>query len=79
MSQGVNQLQTYKHFYQEEVLKSRLWLDLILKGYKSARKYADTHHVHIYNATRGGYLEIFDRVNFDSLFKDRIFTLSDDC
>lgn len=79
MSQGVNQLPTYKHFYQEEELTSRLWLDLILKGYKSARKYADTHHVHIYNATRGGYLEIFDRVNFDSLFKDRIFTLSDDC
>jgi len=78
MSQGVNQLPTYKHFYQEEELTSRLWLDLILKGYKSARKYADTHHIHIYNATRGGYLEVFDRVNFDSLFKDRIFRLSDD-
>lgn len=70
MSQGVNQLPTYKHFYQEEET-SRLWLDLILKGYKSARKYADTHHIHIYNATRGGYLEIFDRVDFDSIFEDR--------
>lgn len=79
MSQGVNQLPTYKHFYQEKESAARLWLDLILKGYKSARKYADTHHIHIYNATRGGYLEIFDRVNFDSLFKDRIFTLSDNC
>jgi hypothetical protein len=73
MSQGVKQSPTYKHFYQEEELTGRLWLDLILKGYKSARKYADTHHVHIYNATRGGYLEIFDRVDFDSLFKDRMF------
>lgn len=78
MSQGVNQLPTYKHFYQEKELESRLWLDLILKGYKAARKYADAHHIHIYNATRGGYLEVLDRVSFDSLFKDKIFRLSDD-
>lgn len=79
LSQGINRVPTYKHFYREEELTSRLWLDLILKGYRSARKYADTHHVHIYNATRGGYLEIFDRVDFDSLFKDGIFTLNDEC
>lgn len=79
MSQGVKQSPTYKHFYREEELTSRLWLDLILKGYRSARKYVDTHDVHIYNATRGGYLEIFDRVDFDSLFKDGIFILNGEC
>lgn len=37
-------------------------------AYEFARKYADSHNIHIYNATRGGYLESFERVNFESLF-----------
>lgn len=74
MSQGVHQLPIYKHFYcEEEDLTSRLFLDWILKGYKAAYKFANSHGIHIYNATRGGYLEIFDRVNFDSLFKNGVF------
>lgn len=36
--------------------------------FKYARKYAEEHEITIKNATRGGYLEIFDRVDFDSLF-----------
>lgn len=72
MSQGIDQVATYKHFYQEKV-PDQVWLRSVLKGYLSARKYADSHNIHIYNATRGGYLEIFDRVNFDSLFQDGIF------
>ena len=28
------------------------------------------HGLKIYNATRGGKLEIFERINFDDLFKD---------
>lgn len=73
MSQGIHQLATYKHFYKEQETDSRLWLDLILKGYQAASTYANMHDINIYNATRGGYLEIFDRVDFDSLFKDNIF------
>ena len=38
------------------------------KGYVSAREYAKSHDVNIYNATRGGELEVFERVNFESLF-----------
>lgn len=34
----------------------------------SARKYADAHGIKIYNATRGGKLEVFPRVDFDTLF-----------
>ena len=45
-----------------------------LCGYRAARKYADEHGIHIYNATRGGKLEVFDRVDFDSLFTDGKFT-----
>lgn len=38
-------------------------------AFDAAKKYADEHGIKIYNATRGGYLEVFERVDFDSLFK----------
>lgn len=44
--------------------------DIILKGYKIAKEYADLHNIKIYNATRGGKLEVFERVKFDDLFKE---------
>jgi hypothetical protein len=34
----------------------------------SAKEYADEHGIKILNATRGGELEVYDRVCFDSLF-----------
>lgn len=34
----------------------------------AAKRYADAHGIRIYNATRGGKLEVFPRVDFDSLF-----------
>ena len=42
--------------------------DNLIKAYMVARQYADTHGIKIYNATRGGKLEVFERVDFDSLF-----------
>lgn len=36
--------------------------------YLAMKKYCDKQNVKIYNATRGGKLEVFDRVNFDELF-----------
>ena len=44
-------------------------VDLQLAGYVAAKKYADKHDLRIYNATRGGKLEVFERVDFDSLLK----------
>ncbi|MEH7380053.1 6-hydroxymethylpterin diphosphokinase MptE-like protein [Bacillus sp. JJ1533] len=38
------------------------------EAYLSAKKYCDNVGVKIYNATRGGKLEVFQRVNFDELF-----------
>lgn len=32
-----------------------------------AREYCDTHGIKIFNATRGGKLEVFERINFDEL------------
>lgn len=43
-------------------------LDVSTKAYLSARHYAETHNIEIYNATRGGMLEVFPRVDFDRLF-----------
>ena len=37
-------------------------------GYRAVRAYADAHGIRVYNATRGGKLEIFKRVDFNSLF-----------
>lgn len=35
----------------------------------AAKKYADAHGIRIFNATRGGKLEVYPRVNFDNIFK----------
>lgn len=40
----------------------------LMVAFSAARKYADSHGIKIFNATRGGKLEIFERVDFDSLF-----------
>lgn len=37
-------------------------------AYISAKKYADKHNIKIFNATRGGKLEVFERVDFDNIF-----------
>ena len=39
------------------------------KGYSEARKFSDQKKIPIFNATRGGYLDIFQRFDFESLFK----------
>lgn len=36
-------------------------------AYEEAKKYADSHGVKIYNATRGGMLEVFPRVDLDEV------------
>lgn len=38
-------------------------------SYGIAKEYADAHNVKIYNATRGGALEVFPRVDFDQIDK----------
>lgn len=38
-------------------------------GYKCAKEYADSHNIKIYNATRGGELETFERVNLDEVLQ----------
>ncbi|MBQ3763763.1 MAG: DUF115 domain-containing protein [Synergistaceae bacterium] len=42
--------------------------DFATNAFFAAKRYADEHGVRILNATRGGKLEVFERVDFDSLF-----------
>lgn len=42
--------------------------DSNLNAYCAAEKYSEEHGFRIMNATRGGYLEVFERVDFDQLF-----------
>lgn len=51
---------------KEQATAASVWQMNI--AYEFARKYADAHGIKIYNATRGGCLEAFERVDFDTLF-----------
>lgn len=59
--------------YEEELDKmpnyQNATLDLATMAYKVAAKHLENKDTTIYNATRGGKLEIFERVNFDELIK----------
>lgn len=60
----------YSNEREDKLQRTQAILDKeeISLAYTVAKKYAAQRHIHIYNATRGGYLEVFDRINFDSLF-----------
>ena len=60
------------HFTKDYLGKSvkdytALDLDVVELSFPEARKYADSHGIKILNATRGGKLEVFERVNFDDI------------
>ena len=56
------------HFSSSDKVANLPRLDATTLAYKAARKYADEHDIKILNATRGGKLEEFERVDFDKLF-----------
>lgn len=41
----------------------------MLHAYQTAKEYCDNHNIRIRNATRGGKLEVFERIDFDNIFK----------
>ena len=64
---------TAKDYFSDDYNRDRenLYIpntDLSTLTYVAAKEYADTHGIEIYNATHGGKLEVFPRVDFDSLF-----------
>ncbi|MFR5411812.1 MAG: 6-hydroxymethylpterin diphosphokinase MptE-like protein [Enterocloster bolteae] len=55
--------------YQKQGQQVGIWAkDETYGAYLSARQEAEKRNIKIYNATRGGKLEVFERVNFDGLF-----------
>ena len=44
------------------------WVQETVRAYQTAKKYAEEHDIRILNATRGGKLNVFKRVNFEALF-----------
>jgi len=54
--------------YKLEAVNDSGWQERTLKAYEKAEIYSRGHGFRIYNATRGGKLEVFERVDFDSLF-----------
>ncbi|UHA57891.1 hypothetical protein KDJ21_013425 [Metabacillus litoralis] len=64
---------TAKDYFTEEYNtdKDDLYIpnvEVSTRAFKVAKKYADKNNIKIYNATRGGKLEVFERVDFDKLF-----------
>lgn len=59
------------YFSNKTYQTSRLVIGPVSHAYAAARQYCDTHGIIIRNATRGGKLEAFERVDFDMLFNDQ--------
>ena len=61
-----------KDYYSQEEIKkyeNRIAeLHKVTKAYEKADEYSRRHGFRIFNATRGGKLDVFERVDFDSLF-----------
>jgi hypothetical protein len=61
------------HFHPDYFGPGYRWHDPMVwrmeLAYTVARKFFDEHNVKIYNATVGGNLEVFERKNFDKIFK----------
>lgn len=49
-------------------VEMRILVERMFRGFEMAEKHSRKYGFRIYNATRGGKLEAFERVNFDSLF-----------
>lgn len=62
-----------QHFidnYEDDKFSKAYNLDVgqLFKAYEAAKQYCEQHGIKLYNATRGGSLEVLERVDFDSLF-----------
>ena len=57
------------NYFNKDGAVGSLIPEKMFAAYRVARKYAEEHGVKIYNATRGGKLEVFERVDFDDLFQ----------
>lgn len=65
----INTGQNATHFFKDEIPEDIIANVLgMTRAYQSFKRYTDAHRIKVRNATRGGKLEVFERVDFDSLF-----------
>ena len=64
-------IENYYDSKDVEIIQNTLFkMEWIEASYKKAELYSRKKGFRIFNATRGGRLEVFERVNFDSLFNN---------
>jgi hypothetical protein len=60
------------HFHKDYRKIGEKWnlpnLDVQLKSFTKAKEYCDSHGIRIYNVSRRTKLDIFEKINFDTLF-----------
>lgn len=54
--------------YEQRIRENVMHKKELIKNYQCANRVAKEHGLKIFNATRGGYLEVFERIDFDSIF-----------
>lgn len=59
----------HKDYYKGAIRPDNYFKEKAELGFVAAKKYAEEQGIKIYNATRGGKLEVFERVDFDTLFE----------
>ena len=63
----------YKDIFKKFEEKGKVYAapdsEMITHAFEAAKKYCDAHDVEIFNATRGGKLEVFTRVKFDDIME----------
>lgn len=55
------------HFSKDDVCTNKPQTDKSTLAYIKARKFADSNGIKIFNATRGGHLETFERIDFNNI------------
>jgi hypothetical protein len=57
--------------YEHGATPKKTMTTAMIEAYKEAKKYTDSHNIEIYNATRGGMLEVFERVDLDRVLLNK--------
>lgn len=64
-----NNIKTYFNGMKNGEKIAIAYIDNVTSSYEVCNQYAKSKGVNIYNATRGGYLEVFERVNLDEIIQ----------
>lgn len=64
-----NHFEGYQRYYKD-IRLNEIKPEKMKRAYQNARRVAEQMGIHIYNATRGGKLEVFERVDLDCLLRE---------